>query len=91
MVLGHVMLTATVDFALWAAVLLVIARALLRQEPRWLVAGILVGISTYNKLLIVLLLLSLLAGLLIVGPRQVFASRWLWAGAGWRWSSPRRT
>jgi Dolichyl-phosphate-mannose-protein mannosyltransferase len=83
MVLGHVMLTATVDFALWAALLLVIARALLRQESRWwLVAGVLVGISTYNKLLIVLLLLGLLAGLLIVGPRHVFRSRWLWAGAG---------
>jgi len=81
MVLGHVMITATVDFALWAAVLLVIAKALLRNEPRWwLVAGALIGISTYNKLLIVLLLLGLAAGLLAVGPRQVFASRWLWAG-----------
>jgi hypothetical protein len=83
LVLGHVMLTATVDFALWAAVLLVIAKALRRDEPRWwLVAGALVGISTYNKLLIVLLLLGLVVGLLAVGPRQVFASRWLWAGAG---------
>jgi hypothetical protein len=83
MVLGHVMLTATVDFALWAAVLLVIARALLRHEPRWwLVAGAIVGISTYNKFLIVLLLLGLVVGLLAVGPREVFSSRWLWAGAG---------
>ncbi len=83
MVLGHVMLTATVDFALWAAVLLVIARALLRNEPRWwLVAGAIVGISTYNKFLIVLLLLGLMVGLLVVGPRAVFSSRWLWAGAG---------
>jgi hypothetical protein len=83
MVTGHIMLTATVDFALWAAVLLAITRALLRDEPRWwVVAGVLVGVSTYNKLLITILLIGLGVGLLAVGPRHVLRSRWLWAGVG---------
>jgi hypothetical protein len=83
LVMGHVMVTATVDFALWAGVLLLVARALLRDEPRWwLLAGALVGVSMYNKLLISMLVLGLAAGLLIVGPRSVLRSGWLWAGAG---------
>jgi len=41
-----------------------------------------VGVALYNKLLIVLLLVSLLIGLLAVGPRSVLRSRWLWGGVG---------
>jgi Dolichyl-phosphate-mannose-protein mannosyltransferase len=83
LVMGHVMITATVDFALWAAVLYAVIRALLREEPRWwLLAGALVGVSTYNKLLISMLLIGLAVGLLIVGPRSVLRSRWVWAGVG---------
>jgi hypothetical protein len=81
MLAGHLMVTATVDNALWAAVLLLVTRALLRDEPRWwLWSGLVVGLSLYNKLLIVLLLFSLLAGLLIMGPRKVLRSGGLWAG-----------
>jgi 4-amino-4-deoxy-L-arabinose transferase-like glycosyltransferase len=81
MLSGHYMVTATVDLTLWAATLLFITRALLRDQPRWwLAAGAVVGFSFYNKLLIVLLLLSLAIGLAIVGPRTVFRSRWLWGG-----------
>jgi hypothetical protein len=83
LVTGHLFVTATVDFALWAAVLLCVTRALLRPDPRWwLAAGAVVGLCTYNKLLIALLVISVLAGLLIVGPRGALASRWFWAGAG---------
>jgi 4-amino-4-deoxy-L-arabinose transferase-like glycosyltransferase len=50
LITGHLFITATLDFALWAAVLLCVTRALLRQAPRyWLVAGAMVGISLYNK------------------------------------------
>jgi Dolichyl-phosphate-mannose-protein mannosyltransferase len=83
LVMGHVMVTATVDFALWAAVLYAVIRALLREEPRWwLVAGAVVGVSMYNKLLISMLLIGLAVGFLILGPRSVLRSRWLWAGVG---------
>jgi 4-amino-4-deoxy-L-arabinose transferase-like glycosyltransferase len=81
MLTGHYMVTATVDNVVWAAALLFITRALMRDQPRWwLAAGAVVGVSFYNKLLIILLLISLAIGLAIVGPRKVFRSGWLWAG-----------
>lgn len=80
---GHTLLTASVDLVVWAGVLLLVARALLRAEPRWwLAVGGLVGLSLFNKQLIVLLLIGLAVGLLAVGPRDVLRSPWLWAGVG---------
>ena len=83
LVSGHLMNTGTVDLALWAAVLLCVTRAQLRDNPRWwLVAGTLVGLSLYNKLLIGMLLISLAVALPLVGPRKVLRSPWLWGGVG---------
>ena len=82
LVAGHVLLTATVDLAVWAGVILCVVRALLRAEPRWwLAAGALVGLGLFNKNLIVLLLIGLAGGLLASGPRSAFRSGWLWVGA----------
>ena len=77
LVFGHVLLTSSLDVAVWPAVALLIIRGLLRpQEPRWWwAAGIVVGLSTYNKLLVVVLLVSLGAGILASGPRRVLRSR----------------
>ena len=80
---GHTLLTASVDLVAWAGVLLLATRALLRAEPQWwLAVGGLVGLSLFNKHLIVLLLVGLGVGLLAAGPREVFRSPWLWAGVG---------
>ncbi|WP_214316586.1 glycosyltransferase family 39 protein [Nonomuraea sediminis] len=82
LVAGHILLTLSFDMPLWAAAILFMLRALLRDQPRWwLAAGLAVGVATYNKQLIVMLLIGLLGGLLIAGPRRVLASPWLWAGA----------
>jgi 4-amino-4-deoxy-L-arabinose transferase-like glycosyltransferase len=82
-IVGHLMSTATVDLAVWAAVILFLVRALLRADQRWwLVAGAVVGLSLFNKLLIMLLLIGLGLSLLLVGPRHVLRSPWLWAGVG---------
>ena len=80
---ARVLLTATVDLVVWPAVILFVLRAVLRNRPQWwLAVGLLVGISMYNKLLIALLLTSLLAGIVLVGPRRLLRSRWTWsAGA----------
>ncbi|MET0694410.1 MAG: glycosyltransferase family 39 protein [Propionibacteriaceae bacterium] len=80
---GHVMLTSSLDLVVWPLVVWLVIRALLRDQPRcWLVAGIVVGLSLYNKWLIATLLISLVAGLLIAGPRRVLATRWPWLAAG---------
>ncbi|HEU5271394.1 MAG TPA: glycosyltransferase family 39 protein [Jatrophihabitans sp.] len=75
---GHQLLTSTLDLLVWPAVLLFILRARLREQPRWwLAAGVVVGLSMYNKLLIAVLLLALAAGILLVGPRRLLWSRWV--------------
>jgi hypothetical protein len=80
MVFGHVLLTATVDLVVVAAVLLFVVKAL-RGSPRWwLAAGAGVGIGLYNKHLVLLTLIAIGISLAAVGPRRVLASGWLWAG-----------
>jgi 4-amino-4-deoxy-L-arabinose transferase-like glycosyltransferase len=80
LVVGHVLQTASLDLVVWAAFVLFAVRAL-RGSPRWwLAAGAVVGVGLYNKLLVVLLLIGLGVGILVVGPRSVLRSGWLWAG-----------
>jgi dolichyl-phosphate-mannose-protein mannosyltransferase len=80
---GHVETTATPDFLVWLGVLILIARALLRGQPKaWLAAGVVTGLGLYNKHLVLLLLICVVAGMLIVGPRNVLLTRWPWLGAG---------
>ena len=63
MILGHTLLTATVDMPVWPAVVLFIVRAVKRAEPRWwLAAGAVAGVSLYNKLLVAVLLIALVVG-----------------------------
>lgn len=82
LLMGHVMLTSTIDLLVWPAVTLLVMRALLRNQPRWwYAAGAVVGVSMYNKLLIAALLAALAIGLLIVGPRRVLRSRHVAAAA----------
>jgi hypothetical protein len=80
---GHITITAAPDLVLWLLVILCLLRALLGDRPRYLLlAGLFSGLALYNKHLVILLLLSVAAGLALVGPRRVLASKWLWAGAG---------
>ncbi len=82
LILGHVLLTATIDMAVWPAVALFTLRAQLRRDPRWwLAVGAVVGVSTYNKLLVAVLLLALAGGVLLVGPRSLLWSPWVLGSA----------
>ncbi|GAA3441754.1 glycosyltransferase family 39 protein [Planomonospora venezuelensis] len=82
LVAGHSLLTLSADMPLWAAAILFVLRALLRGDGRWwLAAGAVIGLATYNRHLIALLVIGLAAGLLATGPREVLRGRWLWAGA----------
>src|ERR1700712_4076479 len=81
LLLGHVLFTATFDLLVWPLILLCILRAVLRRRGSWfLVAGLVAGVSLYNKLLVLALLLSVAVGLAVAGPRR--ASVWGWATAG---------
>ena len=81
MVFGHIFLTASIDLVVWPLVALFAMRALLRADGRWwLVVGLVTGLATYNKLLVVLLVAGIGIGLLALGPWRVLRSPWLWAG-----------
>ncbi|MDQ2782779.1 MAG: glycosyltransferase family 39 protein [Actinomycetota bacterium] len=79
LVFGHVMLTTGTDLVAWLAATLFVVRAVHRENPRWwLAAGLVVGLATYNKLLIAMLVVALAVGLMAVGPRR---QPWRWVAA----------
>jgi 4-amino-4-deoxy-L-arabinose transferase-like glycosyltransferase len=79
---GHVFLTSSLDLVAWPLVSLLVMRAELRSEPRWwLAAGGVAGLATYNKLLVLVLLAGIAAGLALAGPRSRLRSPYVWRGA----------
>lgn len=81
LIMGHALVTAAIDMPVWPAVLLFAMRAQLRRRPQWwLAAGLVVGLSMYNKLLVAVLLVALAVGLALVGPLGTLLSRWTWGG-----------
>ncbi len=77
---ARVLITATVDLVVWPTVVLLVLRAVLRRPSWWLAVGVAVGLSTYNKWLVALLVTGLVAGVALVGPRRLLGSTWVWAG-----------
>jgi hypothetical protein len=82
LVVGHLLSTSTFDLLAWAVVTWLVARIIRRGDQRlWPVIGLVAGLALLNKPLIAFLLLGLGAGLLVVGPRHLLRSAWLWGGA----------
>jgi 4-amino-4-deoxy-L-arabinose transferase-like glycosyltransferase len=80
---GHTLMTASVDLVVWPLILLFVVRAVVRQEDLWWwLAGLTVGLSTYNKWLVVLLVVAVVGGLLLTGPRRVMLRRSFLGAAG---------
>lgn len=81
--LGHNLLTATIDLPLWGLTALFICRAVLRDDTRWwIAAGAVIGLTTYNRWLIIAFVMVLLAGMLLAGPRHQLTDRRTWIGGG---------
>lgn len=81
--MAHLGITEVYDLLAWAAVLLFVTTALLRDRPRqWLAAGVAAGIGLQANNLMALLLIGLAVGLLFSTHRQVLRTRWPWLGAG---------
>jgi 4-amino-4-deoxy-L-arabinose transferase-like glycosyltransferase len=78
---GHLLATATFDFAFWLALIVVATRLLRTGDPRWWVAyGALAGVALWNKHLPVLLTVALLIALLVARRWDVLDPRWLALG-----------
>ena len=73
---GHILMTASVDLVVWPLVVLFVVRAVVRQQERWWwLAGLAVGLSTYNKWLILMLVAAVIGGLLMAGPRRAMLNQ----------------
>jgi 4-amino-4-deoxy-L-arabinose transferase-like glycosyltransferase len=77
--IGHLLSTSTYDLLAWTVVSWLICRAIRTAEASaWLGAGLITGTALLNKPLIALLVVSIGAGVLAVGPRQTLRTRWVW-------------
>jgi 4-amino-4-deoxy-L-arabinose transferase-like glycosyltransferase len=78
---SHLATTSVFDLLAWTLVSWLVVRAIRDDGVTWLLVGLAAGIGLEIKTLPVFLFFALVIGVLVVGPREVFASRWLWAGA----------
>lgn len=79
LMLGHLLLTSTLDLFFLPLLILLSLKAI--RSPRWWVAtGLVAGLTTYNRWLVAVVGVTAVLGLAVLGPRRVFASVWLWAG-----------
>lgn len=81
LVTGHWLSTSTFDLLVWAAVTWLVVRAVRSGSDRlWLVAGVALGVGLMNKPLPAFLVVGLLAGVAIAGPRRLLRNPYVWAG-----------
>lgn len=80
LILGHLLLTSTIDLLVLPAVAWFAIRAI-GAPLWWLAVGGLVGAATWNRWVVVVLVAGLGLGILLTGPRRVLRSTWLWCGA----------
>jgi 4-amino-4-deoxy-L-arabinose transferase-like glycosyltransferase len=78
---GHLLSTTTFGLTVWAAFFAVSLHALRTRHGRWwLLAGVVAGVGLLDNDLVAFLLAATFVGLMLVGPRDVFRSPWLWLG-----------
>jgi hypothetical protein len=76
--------TATVDTLLWTAIGFFVIRLLRTGDGRWWVAiGAAIGLALTNKWLVLLLVLTLGASLVAVGPAGCCGRGGLWRESRW--------
>jgi hypothetical protein len=82
LVIGHLLTTTSLDVLFWTVVVLLVLRALRRDDPRWwLWAGVVAGVGFENKSLLAFLLFAVAVGVVVEpSARHHLTSRWLWAG-----------
>ncbi|WP_165960978.1 glycosyltransferase family 39 protein [Actinocrispum wychmicini] len=79
---GHWLSTSTVDLLVWTAISWLVVRAVRTGRDRlWLGVGVVLGIGLLNKPLPAFLMVGLLAGVVVAGPRRLLLNRYVWLGA----------
>lgn len=73
--------TSSLEPLVWTMVIYAYLRGILRDQTRWFIgAGVIAGIALEDKYTIAFLLVALLAGALVAGPRSIFRKRDFWLG-----------
>lgn len=80
LMLGHVLFTSTIDLLLILLVVYALLVAVQGRERWWVVAGLMTGLTTYNRWLVVIVVAGLVLGLLLLGPRRVWRTPWPYLG-----------
>src|SRR5215469_13515377 len=80
---SHLLSTTTFDFPASALLCLILLRILRTGENRlWLAAGLVAGVALLDTDLVAFLIVAVVAGLAVAGPRTTFRSGWFYAGGG---------
>jgi dolichyl-phosphate-mannose-protein mannosyltransferase len=80
---GRYLLTSTVDVVLTATITWLLVRWVRTRDDRvLLVVGLVAVVGLQAKMMIVIVVAALVAGLVICGPRTMLTRRKLWIGAG---------
>jgi hypothetical protein len=80
--MGHLLSTATFDLLGWTVITYLVLRLVQGADPRWwLLAGVVAGLTLQANVLVGFLLVALVVGLLLVGPRSLLRSPWPWVAA----------
>jgi hypothetical protein len=78
---GHLLSTTTFDLLGWALLTWVFVRILRTDRHRlWLLAGLIAGLTLLTNTLAAFLVVAVVAGIVISGPRRTFTSPWPWLG-----------
>lgn len=80
LMLGHVLFTSTIDLLLISLVVYALVVAVQGHNGWWVAAGLVVGLTTYNRWVIVIVVGGLVLGLLLLGPRRAFRTPWPYIG-----------
>jgi hypothetical protein len=79
---GHLLSTATFYLFFSTMVVALCVHAVRVADDRWwLLVGLVGGIGVLDSDLVAFLVAALVIGVLVAGPRRIFASPWFWAGA----------
>lgn len=83
LVSGHLLETSTIALPLWALLIWLVQRAVRARHDRlWLVIGAVAGVALMESDLVLGLMGAIVLGLLLAGPRRIFRTPWIYAGAG---------